>query len=96
MQQAAVFIKSEMGKIRHSDNIETKALNSLVTYVDKESEKIVTELQKIILGPLFNRRKYDAKTQGEWQWIIDPLDGTTNFIHQGRRICNFGWIKTPR
>ena len=83
VKQAAVFIQSEMGKIRHSD-IETKALNSLVTYVDKESEKIlVTELQKIIPGASFlTEENTIAQTQGEWQWIIDPLDGTTNFIHQ--------------
>lgn len=83
VQQAAVFIQSLMGKIRQSD-IETKALNSLVTYVDKESEKIlVTELQKIIPNASFlTEENTIAQTQGEWQWIIDPLDGTTNFIHQ--------------
>ena len=53
VEKAAVFIQHEIGKIHQSD-IETKALNSLVTYVDKEAEKIlVTELQKIISNATF-------------------------------------------
>jgi myo-inositol-1(or 4)-monophosphatase len=83
VQRAAAFIQSEIGKIHQSD-IETKALNSLVTYVDKESEKIlVTELQQIIRNATFlTEENTIEQTHGEWQWIIDPLDGTTNFIHQ--------------
>ncbi len=88
VEQAALFVQQEMGKIQQSD-IETKSLNSLVTYVDKESEKIlVKELQKIIPNASFLTEEYTvAPSQGEWQWIIDPLDGTTNFIHQ---IPSFG------
>ncbi len=83
VNKAAVFIQHEVGKIQQSD-IETKALNSLVTYVDKESEKLlVEELKKIIPDAVFlTEENTIAQTQGEWQWIIDPLDGTTNFIHQ--------------
>jgi len=83
VQQAAVFIQGEIGKIQHAD-IETKALNSLVTYVDKQAEQIlVTALQKIIPEAVFLTEENTVTTQqGEWQWIIDPLDGTTNFIHQ--------------
>lgn len=83
VEKAATFIQKEIGRI-HQHDIETKALNSLVTYVDKEAEKIlVTELQKIIAGASFlTEENTIEQTQGEWQWIIDPLDGTTNFIHQ--------------
>ncbi len=83
VEKAASFIQNEIGKI-HQHHIETKALNSLVTYVDKEAEKIlVTELQKIISNASFlTEENTVAQTQGEWQWIVDPLDGTTNFIHQ--------------
>lgn len=83
VQRAGAFIQSEIGKINQSD-IETKALNSLVTYVDKESEKIlVRELQQIIPNATFlTEENTIEQTNGEWQWIIDPLDGTTNFIHQ--------------
>ncbi|HRH56866.1 MAG TPA: inositol monophosphatase family protein [Chitinophagales bacterium] len=83
VEKASLFIQKETGKI-HQHHIETKALNSLVTYVDKEAEKIlVTELQKIISNASFlTEENTVAQTQGEWQWIVDPLDGTTNFIHQ--------------
>lgn len=83
VKKAAVFIQHEIGKI-HQTDIETKALNSLVTYVDKESEKIlVAELQRILPEATFlTEENTIEQSQGEWQWIIDPLDGTTNFIHQ--------------
>lgn len=80
---AASFIQAEIGNIQQND-IETKSLNSLVTYVDKSSEKIlVNKLQKIIPTATFlTEENTIATSKGEWQWIIDPLDGTTNFIHQ--------------
>ncbi len=83
VKKAAVFIQHEIGKI-HQTDIETKALNSLVTYVDKESEMIlVAELQRILPEATFlTEENTIEQSQGEWQWIIDPLDGTTNFIHQ--------------
>ncbi|MBK9328733.1 MAG: inositol monophosphatase [Sphingobacteriales bacterium] len=83
VKKAAAFIQHEIGRI-HQIDIETKALNSLVTYVDKESEKIlVAELKRILPEATFlTEENTIEQKQGEWQWIIDPLDGTTNFIHQ--------------
>lgn len=83
VESTATFIQCEIGKIHQSD-IETKSLNSLVTYVDKESEKmLVKKLQDILPQATFLTEENTIETQqGEWQWIIDPLDGTTNFIHQ--------------
>ena len=83
VKKAATFIQSEIGKINNND-IETKALNSLVTYVDKNAEIILVEaLEKIIPDASFLTEENTVEqTTGEWQWIIDPLDGTTNFIHQ--------------
>ncbi len=83
VKKAAAFIQSEIGIINNND-IETKALNSLVTYVDKNAEIIlVEELKKIISNATFLTEENTVEqTKGEWQWIIDPLDGTTNFIHQ--------------
>ena len=83
VKKAAVFIQSEIGKINNND-IETKSINSLVTYVDKNAEIIlVEELKKIITNATFlTEENTIEQMQGEWQWIVDPLDGTTNFIHQ--------------
>lgn len=83
VDDAAIFIQKEIGKISQTD-IEVKALNSLVTYVDKTAEEfLVAQLKKILPEATFLTEENTIPTaKGEWQWIIDPLDGTTNFIHQ--------------
>ncbi len=81
--ETAEFIANELGKVRQSD-IEVKALNSLVSYVDKTAEeRLVEGLGKLIPGAVFLTEEETVSSQsGEYQWIIDPLDGTTNFLHQ--------------
>jgi len=65
------------------DKIEFKGLNDLVSYVDKTAEeKIVAALKNIIPGAGFLTEEKTINETGErYNWIIDPLDGTTNFIH---------------
>ena len=77
------FIKEQLGKVKQ-DSIETKALNSLVSYVDKEAEKKLVEgLGKLIPGATFlTEEETVVQEEGDFRWIIDPLDGTTNFLHQ--------------
>ena len=64
-------------------DIETKSLNSFVTHVDKEAERKIIERLSLLLpeaGYIAEEGTNDKK--GElYNWIIDPLDGTTNFIH---------------
>ncbi len=76
------FIKSETGKI-NSGNIETKSLNSFVTYVDKNAEKLIVEKLKKILpeAGFIAEENTETKLAKTYNWIVDPLDGTTNFIH---------------
>ena len=77
------FIKDELDKVSQSD-IETKELNSLVSYVDKEAEKrIVKRLSE--LTPTYGfitEEDTDDSVGQDSIWIIDPLDGTTNFLHK--------------
>lgn len=63
--------------------IEFKGLNDLVSYVDKTAEKqLVKNLAKLIPEAGFTTEEETINTRGEvYNWIIDPLDGTTNFIH---------------
>ncbi|MEP7268690.1 MAG: inositol monophosphatase family protein [Saprospiraceae bacterium] len=66
------------------DLVEEKGLNNLVSYVDKEAEtRLVAGLQKILPGSRFLTEEGTIahEKDGEWEWIIDPLDGTTNFVH---------------
>ncbi|MEI8201795.1 MAG: inositol monophosphatase family protein [Bacteroidota bacterium] len=81
-RSTAEFIKAEANKIRQSD-IETKGKHDYVTYVDKTSEKMLLEvLQKLLPEAGFIAEENTLNTRGEeYNWIVDPLDGTTNFIH---------------
>lgn len=64
-------------------NIEVKGLHDFVTYVDKTSEqKLVEELTNILPEAGFIAEEGTSTKKGKkYNWIIDPLDGTTNFIH---------------
>jgi myo-inositol-1(or 4)-monophosphatase len=65
------------------NKIVSKDYNDPVSYVDKESEKmLVAGLQKILpeAGFLTEEDTINSNTDG-LHWVIDPLDGTNNFIH---------------
>lgn len=64
-------------------NIEIKGLHDFVTHVDKTSEeKIVKSLKQILPEAGFIAEEGTSTKVGEkYNWIIDPLDGTTNYIH---------------
>lgn len=81
-KKAGAFIREEKGKIS-ADNIETKSLNSLVTYVDKTAEKMIVDTLKEILpeAGFITEEGTETKQAKTFNWIVDPLDGTTNFIH---------------
>ena len=67
-----------------SQDIADKGLNQLVSFVDKESEQRLMEgLTSILPGSHFIGEEYNPDSVlGEHPtWIIDPLDGTTNFLH---------------
>lgn len=63
--------------------IEYKGLNDLVSYVDKNAEKqLVINLTKLLPDAGFITEEDTVNiTDKTYTWIIDPLDGTTNFIH---------------
>ena len=75
-------IMAEERKSFDASKIENKGMHDLVSYVDKESEKrIIAELQKLLPESGFIAEEGTNDTRGErFNWVIDPLDGTTNFI----------------
>ncbi len=81
-RETGSFIREEGKKIKVSD-IEFKGITSLVTYVDKTAEaRIVAALKQLIPDSGFVAEEGTADSNNEkYTWIIDPLDGTTNFIH---------------
>lgn len=75
------FIHREMKHLKAED-VETKGLHNFVTYVDKSSEELlIRRLSGLLPGSGFIAEENDRLNSGEYTWVIDPLDGTTNFIH---------------
>jgi myo-inositol-1(or 4)-monophosphatase len=75
------YIRKETENFLTSD-IEVKGLNNFVTYVDKKSEeKLISGLTSILPGTGFIAEESPLLKTGKINWVIDPLDGTTNFIH---------------
>lgn len=81
-KEVGSFIRKER---QHFDvnKVEHKGFNDLVSYVDKEAEKkIVLALSKLLPEAGFITEEGTNTTKAErYNWVIDPLDGTTNFIH---------------
>lgn len=81
-KQVGSFIRKER---QHFDveKVEHKGFNDLVSYVDKEAERLIVEkLEKVLPEAGFITEEGTNSTQAEiFNWVIDPLDGTTNFIH---------------
>lgn len=95
-RKAGLFISGEAAGFNH-DMVKEKGLHDFVSYVDVEAEKIITKgLSEILPGSLFlteedtvatgkdpkaAERESATESGMRYTWIVDPLDGTTNFIH---------------
>ncbi len=79
---AGAFIAGEREKFNLGD-IEVKGKANFVSYVDKQAEVLIIDnLRKLLPGSGFIAEEGTAESSDEkYKWIIDPLDGTTNFIH---------------
>ncbi len=79
---AGEHIRTNLGKIS-KDDINTKQASDFVTRIDRESEQIILDtIKKKFADHHFLAEESVRKdAAGEHRWIIDPLDGTTNFIH---------------
>ncbi|MES2386994.1 MAG: inositol monophosphatase family protein [Bacteroidota bacterium] len=91
---AAAFIHNETLSFTR-EKVEYKGMNDMVSYVDREAEKLlVAALRKILPQAGFIT---EEGTEGDYNaaaripdalhWIIDPLDGTTNFVHGIPHFC---------
>lgn len=66
----------------HQLKIHTKAPNEFVTKVDLAAEEAIIEtIRERYPDHAFLAEERGRQGDGELVWIIDPLDGTTNFIH---------------
>lgn len=81
-KETGKFFLEEIHKVQASD-IEVKGLHDFVSYVDKTAEaRIVKRLTELLPESGFITEEQTATHRGErFNWIVDPLDGTTNFLH---------------
>lgn len=82
IEATATFLREHVGGVRQSD-VEVKHLNALVSYVDRQAEEILVEgLSKAFPEAGFITEEETIVTERKtYNWIIDPLDGTTNYLH---------------
>ena len=88
-RQAGAYIREERRKFS-LDSVERKHAHDYVSYVDKGSERlIVSDLRELLPEAGFiteegtaEEVKSDEVKSERLLWVVDPLDGTTNFIHQ--------------
>ncbi len=105
IEESSNLILKNHKKIR---NISYKGVSNLVTNVDKEVEALI--IKEIILKypnhSIIAEESEQRKKDPNYQWFIDPIDGTTNFAHSYPFFCTsiafakngvveFGLIKDP-
>lgn len=104
IRKAGAFILDQFTKVKPND-IAYKGLHDMVSYVDREAEKLlVTGLSGLVPGAGFIAEEGTAEsTKADWEWVIDPLDGTTNYLHHlpvfavsvalmHHRVPVMGWV----
>jgi len=92
-KQAGNIVRSHFGKI---SEVEHKGAIDLVTIADRKSEEfILKELTKLFPShTIVAEESFDSgigtdrgSTPSGFRWLIDPLDGTTNFAHTYPHYC---------
>ena len=80
--RAAGAVIQEGARNRANLDIERKTANDFVSEIDKGAERVIIDT----LSARFPGHGYKAEESGErgasrYTWLVDPLDGTTNFLH---------------
>ena len=86
--QGGAFLRNERSSFDRG-RVEKKNAHDYVSYVDKESEhRIVAQLRELVPEAGFIAEEGSGSlTDEEYCWLVDPLDGTTNFIHNNAPYC---------
>ena len=93
-RRAGAYIRGEREKFS-LESVERKHAHDYVSYVDKGSERLIVSALRELLpeaGFITEEGTTEVKSEGVKSeksiadtplcWVVDPLDGTTNFIHQ--------------
>jgi myo-inositol-1(or 4)-monophosphatase len=84
-RRASQIINRSSSELDHL-KVTTKRQSDFVTEVDKAAEAAIIEVLREAYPEYGSLAEESGETAGqgagsEYQWIIDPLDGTTNYIH---------------
>lgn len=80
------ILKAHSNRHKIELDVESKGLDGLVTRIDRFSEELTIETLKnsypnhSFLGEEFGMQEGKGN-DADWCWVIDPLDGTHNFVH---------------
>ncbi len=85
--KAGALLMRRYGQLQKR-HIRMKSLNDFVTVVDKQSQDLIIRT----LAAAFPAYGVRAEEGGVWNeremmWVIDPLDGTSNYIHRFPQFC---------
>lgn len=78
--ESGLFIKRSVGKIRR---VSYKGRDNIVTDVDKKAESIIIKHLRSAFPDhgILSEEAGGRSSASPYRWIVDPLDGTTNFAH---------------
>lgn len=80
--KSAAGILQDYQERRDELDISEKYSNEYVSEADQEAEKaILSIIRQEFPGHAILAEESGQHKGNEWQWVIDPLDGTTNFLH---------------
>lgn len=80
--EAGALITDNIGRVAVS-SISRKGISDYVTEVDKQAERVILDivLEHFPDHHIMAEESDNEGLQSGYTWVIDPVDGTTNFIH---------------
>ncbi len=86
--ETGYFLKMESTRFRR-ERVEEKHAHDYVSYVDKEAERKIVEQLSLLLpeAGIIAEEGSGSFSRQPYCWVIDPLDGTSNFIHNNAPYC---------
>lgn len=84
-KKAGFLLKENLGKVK----AEFKGATDIVTEADRKADRLITgEIHSAFPGHgILTEESAEIKSPSPYKWIIDPLDGTTNYSHGFPFFC---------
>ncbi|MFQ5901355.1 MAG: inositol monophosphatase family protein [Thermodesulfobacteriota bacterium] len=85
-KKAGQYLKKNVDKVKH---IEFKGEIDVVTEMDKGSEELIVNILRDGLpeSGVLTEERTEIPASIPYRWIVDPLDGTTNYAHSYPVFC---------